>query len=534
MKKNIVFGFLGTTLDGGLSEKRWLRWRPTVSLCAQSTFTVDRLELVLLQDHDIALAEQIRNDIARISPTTQVVFHSLQMSDPWDLPQTYTGLHDLARSYSFQEDDNYFVHLTTGTHIAQICLFLLTESRYFPAKLLNTQPDKTQNELWRGQVRITDLDVSQYDLLASRFQKERHDSETLLKSGIATKNVAFNRLIGQIEKVCIRSTAPMLLTGPTGAGKSQLAKRIYELRKTRHLVEGDFVEVNCATLSGDNALSTLFGHKKGAFTGAGNDRAGLLKVADHGILFLDEIGELGLDEQARLLRALEEKRFFPLGSDKEVASDFHLIAGTNCDLAQAVASGKFRSDLYARINLWSFKLPGLAQRPEDIEPNIDYELDRASALLRGRVSFNNLARQAYMDYAKTAPWPGNFRDLASSMTRMATLADGGRIMAADVTDEIERLNCTYAIAQTVTNNQRDLVGLVLGDMTLDLLDRVQLETVLGVVRQTNSMAEAGRQLFAKSRQEKKSSNDSDRVRKYLDKWNLDYVSVKRMLAGGGH
>ncbi|MFT5424055.1 MAG: transcriptional regulatory protein RtcR [Phycisphaerales bacterium] len=95
------------------------------------------------------------------------------------------------------------------------------------------------------------------------------------------------------------------------AGKSRLAGRVYELRKHRHLVEGELVEVNCATLRGDSAMSALFGHKKGAFTGASSDRPGLLRAANHGILFLDEIGELGLDEQAMLLRAIEEKRFLP-------------------------------------------------------------------------------------------------------------------------------------------------------------------------------------------------------------------------------
>src|SRR6185369_871819 len=109
---------------------------------------------------------------------------------------------------------------------------------------------------------------------------------------------------------------------PTGAGKSRLARRIFELKKSRNLVKGEFVEVNSATLRGDAAMSALFGHVKGAFTGAVSDRPGLLRKADQGVLFLDEIGELGLDEQAMLLRAIEEKVFYPLGSDREASSDF--------------------------------------------------------------------------------------------------------------------------------------------------------------------------------------------------------------------
>lgn len=532
MKRNVVFGFLGTTLDGGHSEKRWGRWRPTVSLCAQKDFHVARVELFLLNQSDSVLADQVKEDIARVSPATEVRYHVLPVNDIWDMPQTFEGLYDCARAYQFSDDEAYFVHLTTGTHVAQICMFLLTESRYFPAQLINTQPDKNNPDVWRGQTRVTNLDLSQYDLLTSRFQKEQQDSETLLKNGIPTRNAEFNRLIGKIEKVCQRSTAPILLTGPTGAGKSQLASRIYELRKRRNLVSGPFVEVNCATLSGDNALSTLFGHKKGAFTGAGSDRTGLLKSADGGILFLDEIGELGLDEQAKLLKALEDKRFLPLGADTPVASDFQIIAGTNCDLVDAVAKGLFRSDLFARINLWSYKLPGLAQRIEDIEPNIDYELERACAMLNCQVSFNADARALYLEHALKAPWPGNFRDLASSIVRMATLADGGRIVKSDVEDEVVNIAPVSSVRPTpcAASQVASLVAAIMGDAPMDIVDSAQMEVVLQTIRTTNNMAEAGRVLFACSRQEKKSTNDSDRVRKYLDKWNLNYAEVKQALA----
>src|SRR5439155_17983172 len=142
----------------------------------------------------------------------------------------------------------------------------------------------------------------------------------------------------------------ILITGPTGAGKSQLARRIYELKHARRQISGELVAVNCATLRGDAAMSALFGHVKGAFTGALSERAGFLRKAHRGVLFLDEIGELGADEQAMLLRAVEEKEFFPLGADRALSSEFLLIAGTNHDLAARVRGGKFREDLLARIN----------------------------------------------------------------------------------------------------------------------------------------------------------------------------------------
>ena len=158
------------------------------------------------------------------------------------------------------------------------------------------------------------------------------------------------RLIETIERVAVRSSAPILLTGPTGAGKSQLAKQIYLLKKQSGKVEGAFVAVNCATLGGDLAKSALFGHKKGAYSGAGADHDGFLKEADGGIVFLDEIGELPLEAQAMLLKAIEEKTFRPLGAAKDEHSDFQLICGTNRDLAVDVADKHFRADLLARIN----------------------------------------------------------------------------------------------------------------------------------------------------------------------------------------
>jgi transcriptional regulatory protein RtcR len=170
-------------------------------------------------------------------------------------------------------------------------------------------------------------------------------------------------------------------------------------------------------------MSALFGHKRGAFTGAMQDRPGLLRAADGGVLFLDEVGELGADEQAMLLRALEENCFLPVGSDKEVRSDFELIGGTNRDLSSAVRSGEFREDLLARINLWTFQMPALRDRREDIEPNLQFELEQLARRQGANVTFNLEARERFLSFATSADtiWSGKFRDLNAAVTRMATL-----------------------------------------------------------------------------------------------------------------
>jgi transcriptional regulatory protein RtcR len=264
----VVIGLIGTNLDSGDGAERWNRWRPTVSLCQHEELLIDRLEL-LHQRRESHLIETARADIRSVSPETEVRPHELAIRDPWDFDEVFGALHDFARAYPFDpEREDYLVHITTGTHVAQICLFLLTESRHFPARLIQTSPARRPRSGEPGTFKIIDLDLSKYDRLASRFAREREEATSILKSGIETRNANFNRLIERIEQVASSSKAPILLTGPTGAGKSQLAERIYELKKARRQIEGRFVEVNCATLRGDAAMSALFGHVKGAFTGA--------------------------------------------------------------------------------------------------------------------------------------------------------------------------------------------------------------------------------------------------------------------------
>ena len=527
--ENVVFGFLGSKLDAGLSERRLARWRPTVALCAHAHFPVSRLELLLHSEADRLLAERVIGDLSTVSPQTRVRLHVLKDANPWNFEDIFGALHDIARAYPFAENERYYVHLTTGSHVAQICLFLLAESRRIPALLVETAMNREAPDAWRGKLDIIDLDLSVYDRLASRFACEQEESRDVLKNGIVTRNPRFNRLIERIERVALSSRAPLLLMGPTGSGKSQLARRIHALRNRRHLVKGVLVEVNCATLRGDNAMSALFGHRKGAFTGAVADRPGLLKAADGGTLFLDEIGELGLEEQAMLLRALEEKTFRPLGADAETSSNFVLIAGTNCNLNTAVNDGTFRADLLARLNLWSFTLPGLAERREDIEPNLDHELNKQSAELGCRISMSKEARQMFLGFAMRHAWPDNFRGFGASVLRMATLSDGGRITEKDVQEELEHLEVPEPFRE-VQREPSPLQHVAPGLLdAMDFFDRVQLEAVIEVIATSDTLAQAGRTLYDQSRAQRAVSNDSDRLRKYLSRFGLDFRSLKQKL-----
>lgn len=527
-KRIVVIGFIGTQLDAGKGSARWEKWRPSVALTQHDDLVVDRFDLLYTGVRFEPLVRQVTQDIAAVSPETRVVAHDLPVGDAWDFEDVYASLFDFAKDYPFDPDnEEYWIHITTGTHVVQICMFLMTEARYFPGRLVQTSPPRRVAAGNPGTHTLIDLDLSRYDQIAQRYSREQQEGVVFLKSGIATRNARFNTMIDEIERVAIKSKAPMLLMGPTGAGKSLLARRVYELKKSRHQLDGRFVEINCATLHGDGAGSTLFGHIKGAFTGAAADRPGLLRSAHKGLLFLDEIGELGLDEQAMLLKAVEEKRFLPVGADHEVQSDFQLIAGTNRDLSKEVLAGRFREDLYARINLWTYELPGLKERVEDIAPNLDYLLTQYSAEHGQMIRFNKEARERFMQFAisPAAPWSGNFRDLAAAVTRLATLAPAGRITDELVGDEIARLRKLWQHhLAPVADRQIDLAD-VLGieaAQQLDLFDAMQLQAVLTLCRQSKNLSDAGRKLYAVSREGKARPNDADRLKKYLARFGLSW------------
>lgn len=530
MVNRVVIGLLGPALDRGAGPDRWSQWRPTVSLCQHEELLISRMELI----HDpkySALAEIAAEDIRSVSPETQVRLNRMTFRDPWDFEEVYGKLHDFARRYEFDtEREDYLIHVTTGTHVAQICLFLLTESRHLPGRLIQSSPPRRRSSGSPGNYAIIDLDLSRYDKIASRFDTEQREGTAFLKAGVETRNAAFNRMIEEIEHVAIHSMAPILLTGPTGAGKSSLARRIFELKKLRHGISGRFVEVNCATVRGDGAMSALFGHKRGAFTGAARDRAGLLREADAGLLFLDEVGELGVDEQAMLLRAIEEKRFFPVGADREVESEFQLICGTNRDLGAGVRAGAFRDDLLARINMWSFEMPGLAARREDIEPNIQYELLKLTDATGRRFQFNKEAFATFLRFAMAgdSQWCGNFRDLNAAIARMATMAQTGRITTDVVEREMDRLRASWRLLGPSSHAaDASVIEALLGERIddIDEFDRVQLVHVVAVCRESRSLSDAGRRLFGATRKRRKIANDADRLRKYLARFGLEWAGI---------
>lgn len=228
--------------------------------------------------------------------------------------------------------------------------------------------------------------------------------ELLHRDGIIGKSPLITACLKQVSQAA-GNNSPVLILGETGTGKEVFARAIHE--NSPHAT-GDFVVVDCGALPEYLVESTLFGHKKGAFTGADSDRVGLVKQAHTGTLFLDEIGELSGDIQKKFLRVLQEKRFRPVGGKTEVESDFRLVCATHRDLAQMVEDGAFRVDLYYRIRAIVINLPRLSDRPEDISDLAIYQIKRNCRLSGGEP---HRMSPDFLEALQTYEWPGNVREL---------------------------------------------------------------------------------------------------------------------------
>jgi DNA-binding NtrC family response regulator len=223
----------------------------------------------------------------------------------------------------------------------------------------------------------------------------------------------------------IKRVAPVdmtvLITGESGTGKELVARAVHE---ESGRCEGPLIAVNCAAIPEGLIESELFGHEKGAFTGAHDKREGMAEAANSGTLFLDEIGELPMPAQARLLRLLQDKEIRPVGSSYSRKVDIRLVAATNRDLQQQVKGGAFREDLYYRLKVMEISLPALRERGEDVTALAEYLLDKAAKELnRPRLAFSDAALAAIQQYR----WPGNVRELQNAAERAAILCDGGEI-----------------------------------------------------------------------------------------------------------
>jgi DNA-binding NtrC family response regulator len=314
--------------------------------------------------------------------------------------------------------------------------------------------------------------AAQRELIALR-RGEGNDSDRL--PGISPSIVHLNDILGQIA----RAPSPVLIEGESGTGKGVMAKLLHH-RSPR--VRAPFVDLNCAGLSKELLESELFGHERGAFTNATNTKPGLFEIAGDGTLFLDEIGEMEVTIQARLLKALEEKKFRRVGGIRDLRAEFRLIAATNKDLTAEVAANRFRGDLYYRLNVVKIRMPALRERMEDM-PILVQEILRPLAKEMGR-SLPKVSPQA-MKKLQTYAWPGNVRELRNVLERGMLTMRGDELRSEDLIIEHEVASAIAGKGGTLPAEEWDIQP----------LDRVIADYVAASVKAAGgNIRKAARQL----------------------------------------
>ena len=318
---------------------------------------------------------------------------------------------------------------------------------------------------------VKPLDLDQIDLTIERCLRDQRSRRRLAQyAHEAAEPYALSQLVGRDPKMIAiykmigtlaRSRAPVLIRGETGTGKEVIARAI-------HFNSGDadepFVAVNCTAVPEQLLESELFGHVRGAFTGATGDRKGRFELAGQGTIFLDEIGDTSPAFQAKLLRVLQEREFYPLGAERPRRTEARVVAATHRDLETLVAAGQFREDLYFRLRVVEITVPPLRERRGDIAPLAGHLLAKAARELhRGQM---HLAPDA-VRVLESLDWPGNVRELENALLRAAALSTGSTITAADLSTQIPSAGAKAAANAPERSTQ-----------TLDDLERTHVERVL--------------------------------------------------------
>ena len=315
-----------------------------------------------------------------------------------------------------------------------------------------------------GQLRTLVTQACQKAMAAQerRIQKPKENKEDFTFEGVRGGSPAMEGIFQVLRRIAPTNIS-VLIEGQSGTGKELLARAIHinSLRWNK-----SFRPVNCAGLTETLLESELFGHVKGAFTGAAGDRKGLFEIADKGTLFLDEIGDMSPTSQAKLLRVIEDGVIIPVGSNKPAVVDVRIISATNQNLPEMIEEKKFRQDLYFRIKGVNISLPALRDRVEDIPALIDFFLKESAAEVGSKVAgITDAALTALSNY----DWPGNIRQLRNTIRTMVVMCDRDRLDARDIPPEIAQRRQLLAGSQTPA---------ALGDVSLNELEKQAIEETL--------------------------------------------------------
>ncbi len=376
------------------------------------------------------ISRNTKEAINTLHPKCNVHVLDIKLSDPTNYRDILRGVKQ--HVHAIQEEHgstSFFISIASGTPQMHACWMLLVASGEILAKILHIRPPSF---VTKDLPPVSEIDLSSDEFPSVRFKAsgftiDEHEVDVGAvreQLGIVGDHPAMLKVL-EMGAILASSLAPILITGETGTGKELFARYVHALSGRP---QDTFVVVNCAAIPEDLVESILFGHKKGAFTGAVNDQIGKFDAAHKGTLFLDELGELPLPAQAKLLRVLQDGIVEPIGQTKGHAVDVRVIAATNRDLRKQIRKGNFREDLYYRLNLGEIKLPSLRERRSDIPKLALHILERLNGSLKRqrRLTTNALSRlQAHN-------WEGNIRDLENVIERSVRLSRVGVLDASDM------------------------------------------------------------------------------------------------------
>jgi formate hydrogenlyase transcriptional activator len=324
------------------------------------------------------------------------------------------------------------------------------EYRWFLYQINPLRDEQKRIVRWCG----TRIDIDDRKRAEDRTQREnlvlREEIEQVsMFEEIVGSSAAIQKVLARVAKVA-RTDSTVLITGETGTGKELIARAIHK-RSARS--SRAFVSVNCAAIPRDLIASELFGHEKGAFTGALQRRLGRFELADGGTLFLDEVGELPAETQVALLRVLQEREFERMGGGRPIRTDVRVITATNRDLPAAIANGTFRSDLFYRINVFPVHVPPLRERREDIRLLVEYFIARFSNKAGKKI--RHIDKKS-LDRLQTYPWPGNIRELQNIIERSVIVCDTEDFSVDESWLSHER-NSSRPLADELVTQEREII-----------------------------------------------------------------------------
>ncbi len=380
-------------------------------------------------------AKTVEAAVLAVHPETRFNFVSLELKSVIDYEEIYRKLQDAIdkiRSFLPAEQKKLSILLDPGTPQMQTSWFLLAKAGILRAELLQGVPPRFAGGAYK--VKTVNLESSVFPRLSpaprDAFPDPRGEPPAREPEGgwitspfedtIIGDSIIFRKVLDQAKRFAAYDSVSVLIRGETGSGKGLLARLIHDLSGRR---EKPFLPINCAAVTATLAESEFFGHAKGAFTGADKERIGKFRAAEGGTIFLDEIGDLPLELQPKLLRVLEDRTVIPVGSEKEMKVDVRVLAATNRNIEELLEKKLFRRDLYERLNNATLSLPPLRERKEDIPKLINRFLGEWNSRYHEKKGF----AAETVGYLTEYPWPGNVRELQNTVTTLCAAGQGSSI-----------------------------------------------------------------------------------------------------------